>query len=67
MTPLPCPRCLDIELSEKIAERTHDAGKQADVHDWAKAHVELHDAGLAKGEMTQTVKEIANDNKGGTK
>ena len=63
----PCPTCLSIELSQKMADHDHDAGRAADTHDWAQQHVELHDAGLAKGEMTQTVKEIANDNKGGTK
>ena len=63
MTPLPCPRCLDIELSEKIAERTHDAEKQADVRDWAQQHVSYHNAGLAHGQLTPGVQQIANDGK----
>ena len=68
MTPLPCPRCLDIELTEKIAERTHDAEKQADVRDWAQQHVKLHNVpGATHGQLTDGVKQIANDNSNGGK
>jgi len=67
MTPLPCPRCLDIELTNKIANHDHDAEKQADVHERAQVHVDYHRAGLAQGQLTDGVKQIANDNSNGGK
>lgn len=70
MTPTPthpCPTCLSIELSQKMADHDHDAERAADTHDWAAQHVSYHNAGLARGEMTPDVQRIANDNKGGTK
>ena len=59
----PCPTCLSIELSQKMADHDHDAGRAADTHDWAAQHVSYHNAGLAHGQLTDGVKQIANDGK----
>ena len=59
----PCPTCLGIELNDKIAQHDHNAEKAADVRDWAQQHVQFHNAGLAQGQLTPGVVQIANDNK----
>ena len=63
-TPIPCPTCLGIELNDKIARHDHNAEKAADVRDWAQQHVQFHNAGLAKGQLTPVVVQIANSNYG---
>ena len=59
----PCPTCLGIELNEKIAQHDNNAEKAADVRDWAAQHVSFHNAGLAHGQLTPGVVQIANDGK----
>lgn len=61
--PTPCPTCLGIELNDKIAQHDHNTEKAADVRDWAQQHVQFHNAGLAQGQLTPGVQQIANDNK----
>ena len=66
-TPIPCPTCLGIELNDKIARHDHNAEKQADVRDWAQQHVQFHNAGLAQGQLTPGVQQIANEKDNGGK
>ena len=63
LTPTPCPTCLGIELNDKIARHDHNAEKAADVRDWAQQHIQFHEAGLAQGQLTDGVKQIANSDK----
>lgn len=59
--PLPCPTCAKLTLWQKLFGR--DIERVGDLREAAQQHVKFHAAGLAKGEVSREVKEIAEANR----
>ena len=57
--PLPCPTCAKLSLWQRLFKR--DAERMADTRDAAKQHVISHERGLAHGQVTREVKQIAEE------
>ncbi len=57
----PCPTCAKLSLWQRLFKRAPDAEAERDLRDAAKEHIETHARGLARGEASREVREIAGE------
>lgn len=62
-----CWKCLEIIALFKIHRDNNDRERLQDTRDWARQHVSFHNAGLAHGQLTPGVQQIANEKDNGGK